>query len=68
MIYGFEERDRAARELRIPGPSVLAIYDSLRYCGTCPDGPLLLGDGTCPYCKGTNSVKFEDTLPEKKES
>lgn len=66
MIYDREERNRAARELGIPGPSALSMFASLQYYGTCPSGPLLLGNGTCPCCGGNNSVKFEETLPEKK--
>jgi len=51
-------RDEARRSLGLPDAG---FYAGLRYCGTCPSGPLLLGDGTCPVCKGKDEVKFKET-------
>lgn len=55
-------REDTRRSMGLPNP---AFYASLTYCGVCPGGPLLYGDGTCPVCKKKNPVKFEDTTEKK---
>lgn len=58
-----DREDRLRESFGFPSKAGMEMYNNLRYCGTCPDGPLLYADGSCPVCKEKNGVKFEDRKP-----
>lgn len=56
-----QREDELRRQMGFPSEAGMNMYASLRYCGTCPGGPLLYADGTCPRCGKSNPATYEET-------